>query len=65
MIQRGNGAGLTLKTIAVFDMQRFDGDGASQPNVGGFVNLAHAARADGEFRTGRAFRLRRGHLRDR
>ena len=52
-VLRCNGAGLTLEPLAeigiVGDMrgEHIDGDGAVQAGVGGFVDLAHASRAEG------------------
>ena len=53
MVQRSNGAGLALKSLAqilalgdVFG-QDLDGDGAVEASVARLVHFAHASRADG------------------
>jgi hypothetical protein len=52
MAQGRDGLGLALETLAeigvVLKVRRksLDGDGAIQPRVAGFVNLAHAAHAN-------------------
>jgi hypothetical protein len=52
MIQRGNGPSLALEPLLQFGMagdmsgERLDGDGSIEARVSGFVDLAHAARAE-------------------
>ena len=66
MIQRSNGAGFAFEAGAeVFALrdvirQDFDGDGAVQPGVAGFIDLTHAARAEGREDFVRAELLSRG-----
>ncbi len=65
MIQRGDRSGLALEPVAVFDIKGFDGDGASQANVDGFVNLAHASSANRrkDFVRAQPFASGEGHIR--
>jgi hypothetical protein len=46
MVQRGNGAGLALETVAEVRIGRFYGDGAPQPRIHRSKNLPHAAFAE-------------------
>ena len=55
VVQRGNGAGLPLEPLLQRGVsgnmlrQHFDGDGALQAGVAGFVDLAHAPGAQEGF----------------
>src|ERR1700728_1385745 len=46
MVKRRDGARLALEPLAEPCVRGFDRDAAADPRVAGFVNLAHAARAD-------------------
>jgi hypothetical protein len=52
MVQRGDRARFAVETIARVAgggrrrTQHFDGDGAMEPGVAGFVNVAHSSRPD-------------------
>ena len=52
MVQRGDGAGLTLEPLLEIRIRRdmlwqhLDGDRAVEAGVGGLVDLTHTARAD-------------------
>ena len=53
VVQRRNGLGFALEPLLQIGIggdvlgQHLDGDGAVEPRVGGFVDLPHAARAEG------------------
>src|SRR5689334_13324284 len=47
MIQRRNGARLTLKALAELRRRNLDRDSPPEPGVARFPDLAHAARTDG------------------
>jgi hypothetical protein len=67
MIQRGNGFGFTLETLAEPRAGNFDGDDPIQTRVFGALHFSHTARANGrkDFVRAEFIAGRKQHMTDR